>query len=160
MPSLVFRRNGGIVDFGKYHVHSSFTVPLVTSVVVSRYFASTGVQRAMMEAMQRALEVPHMTFCDEVHADRLGQLRSDLKEAAERRGVRLSYLPLIVKVGSSTEMTLRAALLRCQCRGKGTFPACSGFGWRPLRSILVQGRFLGVFDGTSSRRLVRAWRVA
>ena len=52
-----------------------------------------------MEAMQRALEVPHMTFCDEVHADRLGQLRSDLKEAAERRGVRLSYLPLIVKVG-------------------------------------------------------------
>lgn len=52
----------------------------------------------MMEAMQRALEVPHMTFCDEVNADRLGQLRSDLAEAAERRGVRLSYLPLIVKV--------------------------------------------------------------
>lgn len=52
----------------------------------------------MLEAMQRALEVPHMTFCDEVHADRLGQLRSDLKEIAERRGVRLSYLPLIVKV--------------------------------------------------------------
>lgn len=53
----------------------------------------------MMEAMQKALEVPHMTFCDEVNADRLGQVRSDLKEAAERRGVRLSYLPLIVKVG-------------------------------------------------------------
>ena len=51
-----------------------------------------------MEAMQRALEVPHMTFCDEVDADRLGQLRSDLTEAAERRGARLSYLPLIVKV--------------------------------------------------------------
>eukprot|EP00903_Cladosiphon_okamuranus_P006580 g6428.t1 len=64
-----------------------------------------GVQRAMMEAMQRALEVPHMTFCDEVHADRLGQLRSDLKEAAERRGVRLSYLPLIVK---ATSMALTA----------------------------------------------------
>ena len=57
----------------------------------------------MMEAMQRALEVPHMTFCDEVHADRLGQLRSDLREAAERRGVRLSYLHLIVKVGTCGE---------------------------------------------------------
>lgn len=52
----------------------------------------------MMEAMRKALEVPHMTFCDEVNADRLGKLRSDLKEAAERRGARLSYLPLIVKV--------------------------------------------------------------
>lgn len=52
----------------------------------------------MMEAMQKALVVPHMTFCDEVNADRLGQLRADLKAASERRGVRLSYLPLIVKV--------------------------------------------------------------
>ncbi|CAM9555221.1 unnamed protein product, partial [Hapterophycus canaliculatus] len=64
-----------------------------------------GVQRAMMEAMQRALEVPHMTFCDEVNADRLGQLRADLKAASERRGVRLSYLPLIVK---ATSMALTA----------------------------------------------------
>lgn len=52
----------------------------------------------MMETMRRALEVPHMTFCDDVGADRLSLLRSDLKEAAERRGVKLSYLPLIVKV--------------------------------------------------------------
>ncbi|CAN0556531.1 unnamed protein product, partial [Ectocarpus sp. 12 AP-2014] len=64
-----------------------------------------GVQRAMMEAMRKALEVPHMTFCDEVNADRLGKLRSDLKEAAERRGARLSYLPLIVK---ATSMALTA----------------------------------------------------
>ena len=40
-----------------------------------------------------------MTFCDEVNADRLSLLRSDLKDAAERTGVRLSYLPLILKVG-------------------------------------------------------------
>lgn len=67
-----------------------------------------GVQRAMMEAMQRALEVPHMTFCDEVNADRLSLLRADLKEAADRRGVRLSYLPLIVKVGFGL-LSLRVA---------------------------------------------------
>lgn len=59
----------------------------------------------MLEAMQRALEVPHMTFCDEVNADRLGQLRADLKSASERRGVRLSYLPLIVKVKISRVTT-------------------------------------------------------
>lgn len=52
-----------------------------------------------MEAMKKALQVPHMTFCDEVNADRLSVLRSDLKDAAERRGVKLSYLPLILKVG-------------------------------------------------------------
>ncbi|CAN0379460.1 unnamed protein product, partial [Ectocarpus fasciculatus] len=72
-----------------------------------------GVQRAMMEAMRKALEVPHMTFCDEVNADRLGELRSDLKEAAERRGARLSYLPLIVKATSmalTSFPTLNASL--------------------------------------------------
>lgn len=53
----------------------------------------------MLEAMKKSLGVPHMTFCDEVNADRLSVLRSDLKDAAEQRGVRLSYLPLIVKVG-------------------------------------------------------------
>lgn len=51
-----------------------------------------------MEAMRKALEVPHMTFSDEINADRLSLLRSDLKEAAERRSVRLSYMPFIVKV--------------------------------------------------------------
>lgn len=53
----------------------------------------------MMDAMQKALEVPHMTFCDEVNVDPLKVLRSSLTEAAECRGVRLSYMPLIVKVG-------------------------------------------------------------
>lgn len=71
---------------------------------------STGVQRAMMEAMRKALEVPHMTFCDEVNADRLGELRSDLKEAAERRGARLSYLPLIVKVTKTPRFWLGQGL--------------------------------------------------
>lgn len=55
-------------------------------------------QRAMMETMRKALEVPHMTFCDEVVADRLVQLRTELKEAAAERGVKLSYLPFIIKV--------------------------------------------------------------
>lgn len=67
----------------------------------------------MMEAMQKALEVPHMTFCDEVNADLLGHVRSDLKEAAERRGSRLSYMPLIVKVGlKSAKATDR---MTCTC---------------------------------------------
>lgn len=51
-----------------------------------------------MEAMRKSLEVPHMTLCDEITADKLSRLRSDMKDEAERRDVKLSYLPLLIKV--------------------------------------------------------------
>ncbi|CBJ32711.1 Dihydrolipoamide branched chain transacylase [Ectocarpus siliculosus] len=87
------KKEGGEQQRSRHEAKETVAVPI------------KGVQRAMMEAMRKALEVPHMTFCDEVNADRLGKLRSDLKEAAERRGARLSYLPLIVK---ATSMALTA----------------------------------------------------
>lgn len=76
-------------------------------------------QRAMMETMRKALEVPHMTFCDEVIADRLVQLRTELKEAAAERGVKLSYLPFIIKVAiQESRLSLRrdGAFVRVESR--------------------------------------------
>ncbi|CAM9586328.1 unnamed protein product [Ascophyllum nodosum] len=63
-----------------------------------------GVPKAMMEAMQKALQIPHMTFCDEITADKLSVVRVDLQEAAERRGLKLSFLPLVIK---ATSMALK-----------------------------------------------------
>ncbi|CAM9958022.1 unnamed protein product [Phaeothamnion confervicola] len=59
-----------------------------------------GIQRSMLEAMKRSLEVPHMVYCDEVVMDKTVVLRNDLKGAAAERGVKLSYLPLVIKATS------------------------------------------------------------
>ncbi|CAM9891236.1 unnamed protein product [Discosporangium mesarthrocarpum] len=64
-----------------------------------------GLQRAMMESMRKAMEIPHMTFCDEVKGDGLLVIRSHLKHLAEAKGLKLSYLPFIVK---ATSMALKA----------------------------------------------------
>ena len=65
---------------------------------VEKKKSTAGVPKAMMEAMQKALQIPHMTFCDEITADKLSVVRVDLQEAAERRGLKLSFLPLVIKV--------------------------------------------------------------
>lgn len=55
----------------------------------------------MVKTMTAALKIPHFGYCDEVDLSRLVLLRSELKPVAERRGVKLSYLPFFIKVSKS-----------------------------------------------------------
>jgi pyruvate dehydrogenase E2 component (dihydrolipoamide acetyltransferase) len=48
----------------------------------------------MVESVQRA---PHFTYVDEVDATELVSLRKSLKSLAEQKGVKLTYLPFIMK---------------------------------------------------------------
>ena len=57
-----------------------------------------GLQRAMVKSMNRAWSVPHFGYCDEVVMEGLVNLRRQLKPLAESKGVKLSYMPLIIKV--------------------------------------------------------------
>ncbi|XP_054901164.1 lipoamide acyltransferase component of branched-chain alpha-keto acid dehydrogenase complex, mitochondrial [Poeciliopsis prolifica] len=59
-----------------------------------------GFHKAMVKTMTAALKIPHFGYCDEVDLSRLVLLRSELKPVAERRGVRLSYLPFFIKAAS------------------------------------------------------------
>lgn len=59
---------------------------------------STGFQKAMVKTMTAALKIPHFGYCDEVDLTQLVRLRSELKGAAESRGVKLSYMPFFIKV--------------------------------------------------------------
>ncbi|MFQ5578352.1 MAG: dihydrolipoamide acetyltransferase family protein, partial [Anaerolineae bacterium] len=56
-----------------------------------------GLRRRIAERMDEAWRVPHVTSFEEVDASNLAALRRSLKPEAERRGVTLSYLPLIIK---------------------------------------------------------------
>jgi 2-oxoisovalerate dehydrogenase E2 component (dihydrolipoyl transacylase) len=59
-----------------------------------------GYNKAMVKKMNESLSIPHFGYCDEVYMDELVKLRKDLKEMAAKRGVKLSYMPFIIKAVS------------------------------------------------------------
>lgn len=59
----------------------------------------TGLRRRIAEHMEHSWRtIPHATAFDEVDAGELVALRAALLPAAEKRGVRLTYIPLLVKL--------------------------------------------------------------
>ncbi len=59
----------------------------------------TGLRRRIAERMERSWRsIPHATSFDELDATELVALRTMLKPTAEQRGVRLTYMPLLVKL--------------------------------------------------------------
>jgi len=68
--------------------------------------ASGGEKREKLKGMRKAIytsmtkskaTIPHFTYVDEVEMDALVAMRNALKETAAREGVKLTYLPFIVK---------------------------------------------------------------
>jgi pyruvate dehydrogenase E2 component (dihydrolipoamide acetyltransferase) len=57
-----------------------------------------GLRKRIWESMSRAKTLqPHFTYVEQVRADKLVQVREELKELGEERGVKVTYLPLITK---------------------------------------------------------------
>ena len=56
--------------------------------------------KAMTKSMSEALKIPHFGYKDEIDMSQLVELRKDLKAACLERGVKLSYMPFIVKACS------------------------------------------------------------
>lgn len=59
-----------------------------------------GIMRQMVKSMTASLKIPHFGYQDEVEMDRLVELRQALKPMVEAQGLKLSYLPLMVKAAS------------------------------------------------------------
>ncbi|CAD5210848.1 unnamed protein product [Bursaphelenchus okinawaensis] len=59
-----------------------------------------GYTRAMISSMSEALKIPHFGYDDEYTADSLVALRGQLKSEAKRRGIKLTYMPIILKATS------------------------------------------------------------
>ncbi|GIK40503.1 MAG: dihydrolipoyllysine-residue acetyltransferase component of pyruvate dehydrogenase complex [Chloroflexota bacterium] len=56
-----------------------------------------GLRRRIAERMEQAWRIPHVTSFEEVEVSSLVALRRHLQPEAERRGVRLTYLPFMIK---------------------------------------------------------------
>jgi 2-oxoisovalerate dehydrogenase E2 component (dihydrolipoyl transacylase) len=59
-----------------------------------------GLQKAMVKSMTAAWAVPHFGYSDEYCMDGAMAARAALKAAAAARGIKFSYLPLIIKATS------------------------------------------------------------
>jgi 2-oxoisovalerate dehydrogenase E2 component (dihydrolipoyl transacylase) len=59
-----------------------------------------GVQRLMVKSMSAANQVKHLTLGEEVSFDKMRVLRQQLKGPLGKQGIKLSYMPLIIKATS------------------------------------------------------------
>ena len=74
--------------------------PLVEDKVVP----IRGVQRLMVKSMQQANEVQHLTLGEEISMNKLVQSRKELKSVAKEQGLKLSYMPFLIKAASAASM--------------------------------------------------------
>jgi 2-oxoisovalerate dehydrogenase E2 component (dihydrolipoyl transacylase) len=58
----------------------------------------TGIRRAMAKAMTQSMKIPHFGYCDEIVLNRLMATRELLKPVALERGIKLSFMPFMLKV--------------------------------------------------------------
>uniref|UniRef100_A0A7E4ZS76 Dihydrolipoamide acetyltransferase component of pyruvate dehydrogenase complex n=1 Tax=Panagrellus redivivus TaxID=6233 RepID=A0A7E4ZS76_PANRE len=59
-----------------------------------------GYTRAMVKSMSESLKIPHFGYDDEIYFDQLVKLRGQLKHIGKEKGVKLSYMPIIIKATS------------------------------------------------------------
>lgn len=59
-----------------------------------------GYNRLMVKSMTESLQVPQMCYSDEVNMNALKVCREELKPLATAQGVKLSYLPFLIKAAS------------------------------------------------------------
>ena len=61
-------------------------------------FIFSGIKKAMVSAMTQALTIPHMGLKDEIDVSELIKIQKQMKVIATERGIKLSYMPLLIKV--------------------------------------------------------------
>jgi len=77
----------------------------------------TGMQKAMVKSMNAANQVPHFGYSDECVVDGLVEIRNQLKQAAADRGIKLSYMPFMIKAVSLalTDFPILNAHVNAEC---------------------------------------------
>jgi len=69
-------------------------------LTIKEVISLRGYHRAMAKSMAQSLSIPHLGYCDEVYIDKLMEFRKTLKPLADQRGIKLSYMPFVIKACS------------------------------------------------------------
>ena len=72
----------------------------IPAVTQDRTEPIKGMTKAMVKTMNEALKIPHFGYKDEIDMTNLVELRKQLKVIGEKRGTKVSYMPVILKACS------------------------------------------------------------
>jgi len=59
-----------------------------------------GIKKVMVKSMTAACQIPHFGYCEDMIVNELKTLREQLKPLAAEQGIKLSYLPFLIKAAS------------------------------------------------------------
>ena len=72
--------------------------PIQTQITQNKVIPIRGIQRLMVKTMNSANQIQHLTLCEELYFSEIVKLRQKLKKIAEKRDIKLSYLPILLKL--------------------------------------------------------------
>ncbi|KAJ8732103.1 hypothetical protein PYW08_014833 [Mythimna loreyi] len=85
---------------------NAIPIPLVQAqakmevLLGDRVVPVSGFTKAMVKSMTEAMKIPHFGYSDEYDVTKLVDSRETLKKLAEVKGVKLTYMPIIIKATS------------------------------------------------------------
>lgn len=75
--------------------HRTTTSPLEHKIVPLK-----GVPKVMFKSMTEALKIPHFMYSEDIDMTKLVQVRNDVKDEAQARGIKITYMPFLIKAAS------------------------------------------------------------
>ncbi|XP_013141448.1 PREDICTED: lipoamide acyltransferase component of branched-chain alpha-keto acid dehydrogenase complex, mitochondrial isoform X1 [Papilio polytes] len=72
----------------------------IEEILEDKIVPITGFTKAMVKSMTEAMKIPHFGLSDEYDVTKLVESRESLKVIAQERGVKLTYMPIIIKASS------------------------------------------------------------
>lgn len=74
--------------------------PAVTRAAEDKVVPVRGIKKMMVKSMAAALKVPHFGYADEIVMDGIMDVRTHLAAIGKARGVKITYMPIIIKAAS------------------------------------------------------------
>lgn len=83
-----------------YLIPPPLTPRTTTSPLEHKVVPLKGVPKVMFKSMTEALKIPHFMYSEDIDMSKLVQVRNDVKEEAQSRGIKITYMPFLIKAAS------------------------------------------------------------
>lgn len=83
-----------------YLIPPPLTPRTTTSPLEHKVVPLKGVPKVMFKSMTEALKIPHFMYSEDIDMSKLVQVRNDVKDEAQSRGIKITYMPFLIKAAS------------------------------------------------------------
>lgn len=90
----------GAISVGAVEIPITQAKAKLEVILEDKVVPVSGFTKAMVKSMTEAMKIPHFGYSDEYDVSKLVETRESLKKLAQERGIKLSYMPIIIKATS------------------------------------------------------------